>query len=144
MNIAKARLESRLEILVRPWLKSHFGLEFLKRNLPVKAEHHKDYAIHLYGYRREGWKSSPHFFAINCISRKVTKKDFIVLNKALVAIHNATIEGYQDWSVDYAMIISDVGFTDKAVKLANEKGFGAYLKTTSTFTELSAPLQVYY
>lgn len=144
MNIDKTRLESRLEILVRPWIKSHFGLEFLKRNLPVRAEHQKDYAINLYGYRREGWKSSPHFFAINCIPRKVTKKDFIDLNKTLVVIHDATIEGYQDWCVDYAMIISDVDFTDKAVKLANEKGFGAYLKTTSAFTELSVPSQLYY
>ncbi|MFQ5969135.1 MAG: hypothetical protein ACE5J2_01385 [Nitrososphaerales archaeon] len=144
MKIAKAPLESRLEILVRPWLKSHFGLEFLKRNLPFESERRKDYTIDLYGYRREGWKSSPHFFAINCIPRKVTKRDFINLDKALVAIYYATIQGYQDWCVDYAMIISNIGFTDKGVQLANKKGFGAYLKTTSTFKELSVPTQLYY
>jgi|GEM_PF-5507252 len=136
-------LESELEIVAKLWLNRRFRLETIKTSFAFEKKS-RHYEIDLYGSRREGWKNSPHYFAINCISRKVKKPDFVNFNKVLLQIHNAAVEGFQDWSADYALIFSDTGFTSSAIAWAKEKGFGAYLKVDTDFKELSKPIQLYY
>lgn len=143
MTSLKVHLESELEIVAKLWLKRRFGLETIKTSFAFESDG-KHYEIDLYGSRREGWKNSPHYFAINCVSRKVKKTDFINFNKALLHVHNAAVKGLQDWSADYALIFSDTGFTSNAITWAKENGFGAYLKADTDFEELSKPMQLYY
>jgi hypothetical protein len=136
-------LESELEIVAKLWLKRRFGLETIKTSFAFESKG-RHYEIDLYGSRREGWKNSPHYFAVNCITHKVKKTDFVNFNKVLLQIHNTSIEGLQDWYADYALIFSDTGFTSNAITWAKEKGFGAYLKVDTEFKELSRPMQLYY
>ncbi len=138
-----SRLESELEILAKFWLKRHFGLETIKTSFAFESDS-RQYEIDLYGSRREGWKNSPHYFAVNCISSRVKKSDFVNFNNVLLHVHRATMKGLQDWSADYALIFSDSGFTRNAVSWAKEKGFGAYMKAGTDFEELSKPMQLYY
>ena len=140
-NITK--LESKLEIVAKFWLKKHFGLETIKTSFAFKSDK-RHYQIDLYGSRREGWKNSPHYFAVNCIDRKVRKSDFINFNKALLHVRNVTLKGLQDWSADYALLFSDDLFTENAITWAKENGFGAYVRVDEDFEEMSKPVQLYY
>jgi len=142
-TMSLTHLESELEIVVKLWLKRHFGLETIKTSFAFESKG-RHYEIDLFGSRREGWKNSPHYFAINCIAHRVKKTDFVNFNKVLLHVHNAAVEGLQDWSADYALIFSDTGFTSKAITWAKENGFGAYLKADVDFKELSKPMQLYY
>lgn len=143
MSSLKTHLESKLEIMGKLWLKRHFGLETIKTSFAFKSGR-RHYQIDLYGSRREGWKNSPHYFAINCIDRRVKKADFINFKKALLHVHNAALNGLHDWSADYALVCSDTGFTKNAIAWAKENGFGAYLQTGIDLVELSKPVQLYY
>ena len=137
------QLETELEIVAKLWLKRRFGLETIKTNFAFESTG-RHYEVDLYGSRREGWKSSPHYFAINCISRKVKKSDFVNFNNALLGAYKAALKGVQDWYADYALIFSDIGFTSNAITWAEAKGFAAYLKLGTDFKELSTPVQLYY
>lgn len=137
------RLESELEIVAKFWLKRRFGLETIKTSFAFESNG-RHYEINLYGSRREGWKNSPHYFAVNCISRRVKKTDFVNFHNVLMHVHDAALKGLQTWSADYALIFSDSGFTMNAINWAKEKGFGAYLKMNTDFEELSKPMQLYY
>jgi hypothetical protein len=136
-------LESELEIMAKSWLKRHFGLEIIKTSFAFSADG-RNYEIDLFGSRREGWKNSLHHFAINCITRKAKTADFANFLGALSLIHNAALDGLQEWYADYALIFSNIGFTRNAIAYAKENGLGAYLKVSTDFEELSKPLQLYY
>jgi hypothetical protein len=136
-------LESELEIIAKSWLKRHFGLEIIGTSFVFWADG-RTYEIDLYGSRREGWKNSPHHFAVNCIPHKAKRNDYVNFRGLLSRMHKAALDGLQEWYADYALIFSDVGFTRNAIAYAKENGFGAYLKVNTDFEELSKPLQFYY
>ena len=54
-NITK--LESKLQIVAKFWLKKHFGLETIKTSFAFKSDK-RHYQIDLYGSRRDG--RTPH------------------------------------------------------------------------------------
>lgn len=143
MSILKSHVESELEIIARFWLKKHFGLEIIRTSFAFESER-RHYEIDLYGSKREGWKNCPHYYAVNCITRRVKKTDFAGFNKVLLRVRKTAAEGLQDWSADYALILSDAGFTKNAVTWARDNGFGAYLKVDEDFQEISKPMQLYY
>lgn len=143
MSVLKTHIESELEIIARFWLRKYFGLETIKTSFAFESGR-RHYEIDLYGSKREGWKNSQHHYAVNCITRKVKKTDFVNFSKVLSQVREAASEGLQDWSADYALILSDAGFTRNAITWARENGFGAYLKLDEDFEELSKPMQLYY